>query len=113
MTDGPSQKVQFHYIKSTLFRVAHVDGAIGGVTPSGLIHCAVYSERPAIPQITEHPVEGNVMGEPEIIQGRTGIVRELEIDLMMSREKAAELRDWLSQRISEFDSVIAKAKDSL
>src|SRR3989442_6878794 len=45
------QDVTFHYIKSSQFRVVHADGIIGGVTPRGLIHIAVFSERPAIPQV--------------------------------------------------------------
>ena len=37
-------RVRFHYLKSQLWRVVHVDGAIGGITPRGMIHAALYSE---------------------------------------------------------------------
>jgi hypothetical protein len=47
-------EIAFEYIKSNLFRVIHADGAIGGVTPSGNLHLAFFSERPAIPRMIVH-----------------------------------------------------------
>jgi hypothetical protein len=99
-------KIRFHYIKSNYFRVIHVDGALGGVTPSGFIHCAVYSERAAIPQVTEHAiVEDGLSEEATLIEGRAGVVREVDVDLMMSRSVAEKLRDWLTKRIGEYDAL--------
>jgi hypothetical protein len=43
--------VVFEYIKSQLFRVIHSDGAIGGITPTGNVHVAFYSDRAAIPKV--------------------------------------------------------------
>jgi hypothetical protein len=99
-------RVRFYYIKSNLFRVVHVDGAIGGITSRGLIHCSLYSERPAIPQITEHQVtaEGRI-GVPVEQEGKEGIVREMDVDLIMTKRTATELRDWLSNRISDLDKL--------
>ena len=45
-------KIRFHYLKSPHFMTVHVDGAIGGPTPRGLLHAAVYAERVAIPNST-------------------------------------------------------------
>ena len=44
------EQLEFHYIKSNQFRVIHVDGGIGSITPKGFIHFALYSERLAIPR---------------------------------------------------------------
>lgn len=112
MSDDNSEtqrrRIRFYYIKSQQFRVAHVDGAVGGLTPNGLIHMAVYSERPAIPQSTEHdlPLEGQI-GDTLDQEGKQGIVREVDIDLMMSREAATHIRDWLNDRISDLDRILA------
>ena len=57
-------RVVIEYIKSQLFRVAHVDGAIGGPTPSGQIHLAMFSERPAIPRRLVARLSGGVIGDP-------------------------------------------------
>ena len=53
-------QMRFFYLKNPAFRVVHVDGAVGGVTPRGRIPMAVYSERPAIPQSSVHSVVGGV-----------------------------------------------------
>jgi hypothetical protein len=102
--------VQFHYIKNPHFRVVHVDGAYGGPTPRGLIHVAVYSERQAIPQITEHQISSTgTLGDQEVISGREGIVREIDVDLMMTRQVAADLRDWLSRAVEQLDRLTNEA----
>ena len=106
----PAKRVRFHYIKSNLFRVIHVDGAYGGITPSGDIHCAVYSERGAIPQVTEHLVTetGFLEDQQVVLEGKAGLVRELDADLVLSLAAAGELRDWLTKRIDELSASLAK-----
>ena len=113
MTDDPASsappRLRFHYIKSNFFRVVHVDGAIGGLTGPGYIHFAVYSERPALPLVTEHELSDKSLSGGVPVEGRTGFVRELEVDLIMSRDKAAELRDWLTRQIDYFDTLQKQA----
>jgi hypothetical protein len=62
-SERASGPVPFNYIKSSGFRVIHVDGAIGSVTPRGLIHAALFSERMPTPRVTVHPIapDGNLM----------------------------------------------------
>lgn len=98
--------VAFDYIKSTLFRVAHVDGVIGSGTPSGLLHIACYSERPAIPRrmVFEVTSDGRMGDEiPTMKETRDSIVRELEVDLLMSVQVASSLRDWLGLQIENIE----------
>lgn len=96
------QHVSFFYIKSQFFRVIHVDGAIGGITPRGFIHCAVYSERAAIPQEQEIEItDGLHLGKILKSDGKAGIVREVDADIMLTKTAAIELRDWLTARIDE------------
>lgn len=105
-----ARRVRFFYIKSNAFRVAHVDGVIGGVTPKGLIHVSVFSERAAIPLSADHEItpEGRLL-EPISQEGKQGVVREIDIDLMMTRTTAAELRDWLTTRLNDLDRLLAEA----
>jgi hypothetical protein len=94
-------KVPFHYIKSNSFRVVHVDGAIGGPTPGGLIFASLYSERAAIPQMMVHDVvEGHVGAErlDERI-GKEGVVREIEVGLMIHVETAKLIVKWLQEKV--------------
>lgn len=110
--------VQFHYIKSGLFRTVHVSGAIGSVTPSGNIHCALFNERPAIPRITQHEIDesGHLNKDSIVVDGRDGFVREMEIDLVMSVDSARDLRDWLDQKITDaekFGKIASKTAKSI
>lgn len=98
--------VLFHYIKSQQFRTIHVDGAIGAVTPKGLIHCAVFSERPPIPQVTFHKMndEGHLSGKFRPIKTRPGYIRELDVNLILNYDTALRIREWLDRRIKELES---------
>lgn len=113
MSDAPPEvtldSITFHYIKGTQFRVIHVDGAIGSLTPRGLIHAALYSERAAIPQMMVHPLEGGQLGPAKEIVSKPGIVRELEASLMLDLAAAVSLKDWLNARIDELKAVQASA----
>ncbi|WP_316230377.1 hypothetical protein [Bradyrhizobium sp. SZCCHNR1051] len=102
--------VSFFYIKGTQFRVVHSDGVIGGITPRGFIHCAFYNERAAIPQVQTHNVspEGQ-LSPPVSTDGKVGIVREIDFDVIMTKQAAVDLRDWLTQQIKELDQY-AQAK---
>ncbi len=103
--------VQYHYIKSSQFRVLHADGIVGGPTPNGLIFLGLYSERSAIPQIMVHDItEAGQIG-PERIDdriGKKGIVREVEVGAVMSIETASVVISWLQERID----VIKKFKET-
>jgi len=108
MSDVPMKSITFHYLKNPQFRVVHVDGGLGGITPRGLIHFAVYSERPAIPQTQTQAIspEGT-LGEPMTAETKEGIVRELDVDLVMTKQTAVEIRDWLDRRIEELTELEA------
>jgi hypothetical protein len=103
--DAVGQRIRFHYIKSPAFRVIHVNGVIGGWNGSGELHIATYSERPAIPQIMEHELLTETLGPAVSIEGKTGFVREIDVDLMLNRQRAIELRDWLNAKLEEFDKL--------
>lgn len=107
-TAGPT-RVEYHLIKGNHFRVIHVDGAIGGITPRGLCHMAIYNERPAIPKLriqdilsdTELSDErtAKVLGEPNI-----GITREVELDMIMDERTVRQLHEWFTRRVGEYDA---------
>lgn len=112
MTDStpkPPTRVRFHYLKSNNFRVIHVDGAVGSSTPSGMgIHMTLFSERSAIPQQLEFELseEGKIGKEiPESKITREGIVRELEVDAIMSLDRARALHAWLGNQIKTLEDL--------
>ena len=101
--------VTFHYSKSSYFRVIHADGIIGCVTPRALIHCAIFSERQAIPQtITQEVSPEGIIGEVTGHTGKEGIVRELEADVLMNLDTAKALHKWIGDRVKEFQNAIVR-----
>lgn len=97
---APPSTVKFHYIKSNLFRVIHSEGAIGGLTPSRQIFISLFNERSALPQVTEFAVspEGR-LGNEVSREGKDGIVREMEIGVLMSATAAKTLADFLLRHV--------------
>lgn len=106
-TDG---EIQFHYEKSKFFRVVHVDGAAGGLSPGNRqIHMAVFSERTPLPRSMTHLIVNGELGA-EIESKRdmkTGAFRELESDLVMTIDVAVAIRDWLNAKIEEAAAINA------
>ncbi|HKQ45619.1 MAG TPA: hypothetical protein VJS47_09515 [Rhizomicrobium sp.] len=101
-------KVAFDYIKSQYFRVVRADGAIGAVTPRGLIHFSLFSERPAIPRRTVHALnDDGTLGlqiESETVS-RNSVVRELDVDIFLRPDVAKELHTWLGNLIADADAM--------
>lgn len=99
-------RVLFDFIKGNDFRSLHADGFIGGVTPSGGLHFAVYAERNAIPRRLAYiPKPDGMLGDlvAEETVSRGAVVREMSADIFMSHSVAGELMTWLGDRLKELD----------
>jgi hypothetical protein len=109
------QTISFDFIKSNQFRVIHVDGAWGGIAAPGHIHMSFFSERTAIPQQITHVINSDgSLGEEvkDKRKGRDAIVREVEVDAVMSLHTAISIRDWLDRKIEEMQR-LAELADQL
>ena len=105
---GPS--LEIHFIKGAQFRVIHADGYWGGITPSGMLHCAFFSERAPFPtRIINQITKDGRLGAETSRETKTGIVREIDVDVAMSLQTAQGLRNWLSERIMELEALVAAA----
>ncbi len=98
MTEGTPTSIKFFYEKGKYFRVAHVDGAIGGLTPTRDIFVSLYSQRTALPQVVEQNIapDGNLGAVVDTV-GKRGIFREMEIGIVITPEVADELAAFLKQ----------------
>jgi len=104
-----SGEVKYDYIKSNYFRVIHVDGAWGGLTPRLGIRMVIFNERGAIPTQTVQAVSSDGTIGEEIFEKRTSrdaIVREVEADLVMDLATANVLVTWLQDKINQLQTVI-------
>jgi hypothetical protein len=104
----PSGEIAFHYIKSNQFRVIYGDGAIGGPSPDAQnIHFAIYNERMPIPRLVVNTIaDGKITGEVNK-EARQGVVREVEVDVIMSLDDAETLSKWLAKTVSNLRSQLA------
>lgn len=106
-------EIKFDYIKSNYFRVLHVDGVIGAVTPKLNIRMAVFNERSAIPQeVVQRVSQDGTIGE-EITEKRItrdAIVREVEADIVMDLQTAKIIISWLQARVDQLEGVIKLAQ---
>jgi hypothetical protein len=99
--DQLPSSIALHYIKSNYFRVVHADGAMGGFTPRGQLFFSLYSERAPLPDTTVQAIEQGQLGKEivEMRQGSQGILRELEVGVVMDVNVAKSLVTWLEERI--------------
>jgi len=96
----PPTSIKFHYIKGNFFRVIHVDGAVGGITPGRGIFLSLFSERGAIPQVIELALKPDgTLGEEVGRETKSGIVREVEIGLTLTPGAATELAEFLVRQV--------------
>ena len=104
----PGSEIRFHYLKSPSFRVVHCDGAIGSLSPQGYIAAAIFSERIPIPQQTVQIIDANgAIGAENLgrrVQ-REGIVREVEVELIMNISTAENLAQWLLKHVEAIKEI--------
>ena len=110
----PVTEVSFELIKSRYFRSIHVDGAFGGISPTGnYLRMGIFNEGQPIPQkITHSIIQGNQLG-PENIEKRSinnCFIREVEADLIMNFETAKLLKDWLEQQLILVEQLVASKR---
>lgn len=105
MSETPDEtipaSIAAHFKKSNFFRVVHADGAYGGATPRGYFHMALYNERGAIPRQVEIPLIDGQPAPERTTDTLGGIVREVEVDVVMDLMATISLYVWLGQKADE------------
>lgn len=107
-TNRELRQIEFNYIKGNHFRVIHADGIMSNGTPRGNLFLGFYSERFPLPdsQTFEINEEGRVTSE--VIEKRkinsNGIMREVEVGVMLDIEVAKVLVLSLSQLIRQVEA---------
>ena len=107
----PEEKeLQFHYVKSNFFRVLHVTGAFGGLSPQLFIHMNVFGDRLPLPTLSTQKIDAIEGRSPEVIkEGKQGVIREVEADIVLDIETAKNLVVWLRDKINQAEMIVKKA----
>ncbi len=108
-TDNPAvpimpSELSIHFIKSNLFRVVHANGAWFGNDPQANLHLTFYSERTPIPQkaVFQLNEKGQFIGEDVAKrEAKEGVVREMEVDIVLSLTAAAAFYDILGANLKQ------------
>ena len=109
-------KIPFHFIKSNAYRVVHVDGAVGGLTPNLNVFVSMYSERPPIPELQVMALNESGGIADEVITERVtkqGVVREVEVGLVMTVANARSLIAFLQSRVALADEAIGNVANGV
>ena len=115
MADAPTT-VCFHYLKSNAYRVIHADGVVGGPTPSGFLHMSLFSERLPIPTVIDYALTDvgggrKTLGDEVARDGKQGVVREVDVGIVMSIDMAKELHAWLDSNIKRLEASLQRNND--
>tara|TARA_R110001592_G_scaffold78374_1_gene235130 strand:- start:652 stop:993 length:342 start_codon:yes stop_codon:yes gene_type:complete len=113
MEEKSKESVIIHNLKNSGFRQIHVDGAQGGLTPSGKFNLNFYAERMVIPKGTEFEInENGTLGDQirHVDGSKKGIVREFEFGIYMSLEACESLKNFLDKKIEEIRSSTSETK---
>jgi|SRR5271165_5065944 len=96
----PPSSIKFHYIKGNFFRVIHVDGAIGGITPTRGIFLSLFSERAALPKVIEQAILPNgTLGAEITREGKEGLVRDMEVGVILTADAARKIAEFLQNQV--------------
>lgn len=99
--------IDFDYIKSNQFRVIHTDGVHGGLSPNGkLLQMAIFSERSPIPQKETFRLKaGKILDKISVQKRDTNVIREVEVELLMSMETAKSVCKWMDEKIRQIEKI--------
>jgi hypothetical protein len=87
LTDGDEPMRRARRYETIAYRVVSAQGAYGGFAPRGHFALTVFSERSAIPQESTLQVDPiTKTGTETVTKTRAGIVRELEVCLMLDKQ---------------------------
>ncbi|MGH7971788.1 MAG: hypothetical protein ACREIC_24000 [Limisphaerales bacterium] len=99
---GVQQQLVFHFIKSTQFRVVYANGAWFGGDAQHNIHLTFYNERSPIPKkyVVNLDSSGVIVSEDESQREvKEGLIRELEIDVVLSIDSAIQFHQMLGMNL--------------
>ncbi len=106
-------RAKFYYIKSSIFRVVHVDGVIGGMSPNArYLNLNLWSERLPVPRETVQIVNADGSLGEEVKEKRVskdGIIRELEVSAMMDIRTARSIANWILMHAEQAEAMQKRA----
>lgn len=106
-------EVTFAFRHSAGYRQVPANGVFGGVTTQGDFRMEFYLEAPEIPAEVRHKLgDDRVLGEElSRTPAEPRIIRDLQVSVVMSRDQAKALADWIQRKLAEYESVVRSSAD--
>jgi hypothetical protein len=98
-------ELNVYFVRGSLFRVVHASGVWYSGDSEQNLHLTFFNERSPIPEklVLVLGPQGGVVGDvPEKRELKTGVVRELEVDVVLSQAAAEELYKTLGENLKLF-----------
>ena len=105
-------KAQFvaHLTRARDCRVVHADGVWGGVTPAGSVQLAFFVETKEFPETVNYEIQDSKALTEISRRGRQDVQREIQVDIIMSLDRAKAVQKWLADKLSEIEGAMAELK---
>ena len=104
MEESLQNQVEFVYDYSNFHRTVNAHGVVGGLTPTGEIAMAFFSERAALPKRSRHNVsDEGILGDLTTVEVDGLFHRDFEVEVFVNILSARHLHEWLGERIAEWE----------
>lgn len=106
--------IKFKYVFSDQYNPIYVNGAVGGISPSGELTANFYLERQPVPREIEHEITaegaiGPVIGSyPEY-----KVIRFVQNGVVLNLSGAKSIHKWLGEQIERLEEMTNDAKPGL
>jgi hypothetical protein len=112
-SQGGDREVTFHYEFDPAYRIVGANGVWGGLTPRGDIRLDFFVESLTVPDSVVNLITPDGKLGPELARTpERRITRRLQVGILLSREQADDIADFLKARVAEFRRLTGEAEDA-
>lgn len=84
------------------------NGAFGGTTTQGDFRIEFYVEAPEVPTMVRHKIVDGALGDViERSPVEPKIMRQLQFGVLMSRDQARNLAEWINRKLAESEAALS------
>jgi hypothetical protein len=101
-SEQPEKTFNILFFRAPFFRTIQADGAWGRISPANSIHLSLFNDCGPLPAVAHHKIgaDGKLSGGMSLsIQPGTDLIRQVEVDVVLSLESAKAVRDTLENFI--------------
>jgi hypothetical protein len=108
MTQAFQKIITAHFVKSASFRPVFATGVMANISPTGMLSLTPYVDRNPIPQTLPIAIDANTgRGTDDFskAEGRTGIIRDFEVTILMDINVARGMHKILGDMIDKHEKL--------